>query len=128
MEVREPQGVGEAALFPEVGQGDDNAVDLLGVLLEEGGALLGVFVGLDRAVSGDLGRQHDRLDTSGFERSDHLQPSTRRQVARKEAAVAYDYANCHLLCHRFSSVSVFLVFECYALRIIAVGGVRYLSQ
>jgi hypothetical protein len=55
VEVGEAEGVGEAALFAEVGQGDDDAVDLVGVLLEEFGTLLGVFVGLDRAVGGDFG-------------------------------------------------------------------------
>ena len=108
LEVGETEGVGEAALFAEVGQGDDDAVDLGGVLLEEGGALLGVLVGLDGAVGGLLGAEDDRLDAGRFERGDHLEPAAGREVAGKEAAVAYDYTHCHLLAHN-SPVSGLLV-------------------
>jgi hypothetical protein len=108
LEVGETEGVGEAALFPEVGQGDDDAVDLGGVLFEQSGALLGVLVALDGAVGGLLGAQDDRLDAGGFERGDHLEPATGREVAGKEAAVSYDYTHCHLLCHD-SPVAVLLV-------------------
>ena len=98
-QVGEAEGVGEAALFAEVGQGDDDAVDLVGVLLEEGGALLGVFVGFDRAVGGDVRGEHDGLDAGGFERGDHFQAAAGGEVAGKESAIAYDDSHGHLTTH-----------------------------
>ena len=55
-QIGEAERVGQAALFAEVRQRDDDAVDLVGMLLEQRGALLGVLVGLDRAVGGLVGR------------------------------------------------------------------------
>ena len=98
-EVGEAEGVGEAALFAEVGQGDDDAVDFGGVLLEERGALLGVFVGFDRAVRGLFRREHDRLDARGFERGNHFKTSAGGEVAGEKATVAYHDAHCHLTTH-----------------------------
>ena len=51
LEAGEANGVDDAALFAEVGQGDDDAVDFVGVLLEELGAPLRFGVGFDGAVS-----------------------------------------------------------------------------
>ena len=69
-QVGETDGVGQSALLTEVGQGDDEAVDGVGVGLEESGTLFGVLVGLDRAVGGDFRREHDGLDAGGFQRGD----------------------------------------------------------
>ena len=52
LQVGEADGVGQAALFAEVRQRDDQAVDLRRMLLEQRGALLGVLVGFHRAVRG----------------------------------------------------------------------------
>ncbi len=49
-QIGEPQRIGQPALLAEVRQRDDDAVDLRSVLLEQRRALLGVLVGLDRAV------------------------------------------------------------------------------
>jgi len=50
LQVGEAQRIGETALFAEVREGDDDAVDLVSVLFEESCALLRVLVALDRAV------------------------------------------------------------------------------
>ena len=70
-----------------------------GVLLEEGGAFFGVFVGFYGAVGGDFGREDDGLDAGGFECGDHLQSAAGGEVRGEESAVAYDYAHCHLSAH-----------------------------
>ena len=99
VEVGEAEGVGEAALFAEVWQGDDDAVDFLGVLLEELGALLGVFVGFDGPVRGLLRGEHDGFDAHGFKCCNHLQASAGGKVAGKKSTIAYDDAHCHLTTH-----------------------------
>ena len=55
-QVGQAERVGQAALLAEVGQGDDEAVDLGGVGLKSAAHFLRVLVGLDRAVGGDFGR------------------------------------------------------------------------
>jgi hypothetical protein len=97
------QGVGEAALFAEVGQGDNDAVDFGGVLFEELRALPGVFVGFNGPVRGLLRGEHDGLDAHGFECCNHLQTSAGGKVAGKESTITYDDAHSHLTTHTFSS-------------------------
>ena len=50
LQTRQPDRIDDAALFAEVGQRDDDAVDLFGVLLEQLGAALRLGVGFHRAV------------------------------------------------------------------------------
>ena len=59
-------GVDDAALFAEVGQGDDDAVDRVGMLLEQLRAALRFSVSLDRAVVGLFRTEHDRLGPGGL--------------------------------------------------------------
>jgi hypothetical protein len=99
VEVGEAEGVGEAALFTEVGQGDDDAIDLGGVGFEERGAFLSVLVGFDCAVRGLLGGENDCLDACCFECRDHLETSAGCEVTGEESPVAYNDAHCHLPAH-----------------------------
>ena len=50
LEAREADRVHDAALFAEVGQSDDDAVDLVGVFLEQLGAALRLSIGFHGAV------------------------------------------------------------------------------
>ena len=53
--------VDDAALFAKVGQRDDDAVDLVGVFLEQLGAALRLGVGFHRAVLRLFRAEHDGL-------------------------------------------------------------------
>jgi hypothetical protein len=67
--------------------------------LEEGGTFFRVLVGLDRAVGGDFGREHDGLDSGGFECGDDFEATTGGEVRGEESAVAYENSHGHLLGH-----------------------------
>ncbi len=58
--------IGNAALFAKVGQRDDDAVDVVGVLLEELCAVLRVGIGFNRAVLRVFGSQNQSLRAGGF--------------------------------------------------------------
>ena len=105
VEVGEAEGVGEATLFAEVWQRDDDAVDFLRVKLEELGALLCILVGFDRSMRGHFRVKHDRLNAHGFECCNHFQASAGSEVAGEKATITYDDAHCHLTTHTFSSES-----------------------
>ena len=61
LEAGEADGVDDAALFTEVGQRDDDAVDLIGMLLEQLGAALRLGIGFHRAVLRFLGPSTTRV-------------------------------------------------------------------
>ena len=61
LQAREADGIDDAALFAEVRQGNDDAVDLFGVLLEKLRAVLRLGIGFHRAVLRIFRAEHDRL-------------------------------------------------------------------
>src|ERR1700722_10344063 len=50
MQVRQAKGIGNRALFPEVGQSYDDAIDAITISFEQIGTAPGFFAGLDRSV------------------------------------------------------------------------------
>ena len=62
----EPDRIDDAALFAEVGQRDDDAVDLFGVLLEQLRAVLRLGVGFHRAVFRFFRAEDDCLGAGCF--------------------------------------------------------------
>ena len=101
LEAGEADGVDDAALFAEVGQGDDDAVDLVGVLFEELGATLRFRVGFHRAVLRVLGAEHDGARAGCFKNRDDLVAAGLGQMIGEKAAIAHNHAKCHcsLRCH-----------------------------
>jgi hypothetical protein len=104
----EADGVDYAALFAKVGKGNDDAVDFVGVLLEQFCALLRLSVSLHRAVFGVLRAQHDGAGAGSLKDLDDLIAAGFCQVIRKKSAIAYNDAKCHCLlrCHFLCSLSL----------------------
>ena len=90
VEVGQAQGLGDAALLAEVGQGDDDAVDLRRRGAEEVRALAGFGAGFHGAVLGVLRRRADHAIAGSGERGDHFLAAALGQVIREEAAIADD--------------------------------------
>src|SRR6202789_3017068 len=109
VEIGQAERVGQAALFAEVWQRDDDAVDLGGVLLEEFSALLGVFVGFYGSVRGLFRGEHDGLNAHRFERSNHFKTPAGCEVAGEESAVSHDDSHRHLTAHWFSYVKAYVL-------------------
>ncbi len=101
LQAGEADGVHNAALFAEVGQGDDDAVDLVGVLLEELGALLRLSVRFHRAMLRFFRAQHDGARAGRLQNCDDLFAAGLGQMIGEESAVAHHYTKCHfaLRCH-----------------------------
>ena len=108
-QIGQPNGIGQTALLAEVRQRDDDAVDLIGMLFEERGAGLRLFVGLHRAEGGLLRRSNDHLVSLLFNRRNHLRASRCCQVARKKAPIANNQSKCHLPCHVFQPRKILYV-------------------
>jgi hypothetical protein len=98
---RQADGVDDAALLAEVGQRDDDAVDLFGVFLEERGAALGLSVSFHRAVMRLVRAEHDGHRSGGLKDCDDFFAAGFGQVMREKSAIAYDDSECHfaLRCH-----------------------------
>ena len=88
-------GIDDAPLFTEVGQGDDDAVDLVGMLLEQLRTALRFSVSLDRAVGGLLRTEHDRPGPGGLQNCNDLFPARLGQMIRKKAAIPYYHPKRH---------------------------------
>ena len=85
----------DAALFAEVGQRDDDAVDLFGMLLEKLRALLRFGVGFHGAVLRIFGAEHDRLRACCFQNGDDFFTASLGQMVGKIAAVPDDNPKGH---------------------------------
>ena len=94
-QIGEADRIGQAALFAEVRQRDNQPVYLGSVRLEQRRALLRVLVSLHRAVCGDIRMEHDGLDTGGFECGDDFEAAAGCKVRREESAVAYQNSHGH---------------------------------
>ena len=102
-EAGEADGVDNAALFAEVGQGDDDAVDFVGVLFEELRAALRFGVSFDRAEVRLLRTKDDGRCARRLENRDDFITAGLGQVVREKAAITnYDSKGhfalrCHVL-------------------------------
>ena len=72
VEPRQPQSIRHCLLLSKVGQCDDDAVDLVAVLLEEVGHDFGVLAVLYRAVLGLLRRRTHYTVPGGSQSGDYL--------------------------------------------------------
>ena len=84
------EGVGHGALVAEVGQRHQDAVDLVAVLLEQVGALLGVVQRFDGPAVRGVGRQMTGLDAVFFEDGEDLLAAGIAEVRGEETPVADD--------------------------------------
>ncbi len=103
-----PDRVHDAALFAEIGQRNDDAVDLFRVLLEQFGAMLRLSVGFHCAVLRFLGPEHDRRRSRGLKHGNDFFSAGLGQMIRKESAISYNHSKCHLSlrCHFSCSFSM----------------------
>ncbi|HMD96247.1 MAG TPA: hypothetical protein VKM93_02800 [Terriglobia bacterium] len=79
VQPRHADGVGHTALVTEVGQADQNAIDLVAVLREEVSAPARVLQGFHRAKLGFLGGQADRPVALLFQLSQDFNAAVARQ-------------------------------------------------
>jgi hypothetical protein len=98
VEVGHAEGIGYGALVSEVGERDDDAVDVAAALLEEVGAFAGFFAGFDGSEFGFLDSDGDHLMMTGaFEGRDYVTAAGGSEVVREEAAVTDNEAKNHSL-------------------------------
>ena len=84
-QLGELQGVDHAELIAEVGQGHDDAVDLVAVLVEEVGALAGVGDGLDGPAGCRVLGQDDGAMAQVLDLAEQLLAAAPGQLGRKHA-------------------------------------------
>ena len=84
--------VGDAFFVAEVGEDDQNAVDLVAVAAKRSAHFAGIGVGFDAAELGLLRREHDGLDTCGLEEGKDVLACFADEDIREEIAVADDDA------------------------------------
>src|ERR1019366_4687523 len=95
VEVGLAQSVGDGALFAEIRQRDDDAVDLVAAAPEQVGAEGHIAAAGDGAAVG-LFRSHRDYSVARFLKDrDHVFAAALGQVGRKESAVAHDHAECN---------------------------------
>ena len=86
------QRVGDGALVAEVGERDEDAVDLVAVALERVGAELRLLEALDGAVVRRVGGRDDGADAGLLKHLEDCLAPRRAEVVGEEAAVADDDA------------------------------------
>jgi hypothetical protein len=84
--------LGDPALVAEIRQGDDDAVDLVAMPVEELRALARVLPRLDGAELCLPVRQHDDAVTRARQSANDLVMTRLREMVRKEAAIPDDHA------------------------------------
>ena len=95
IELGEANGIGYGTLVAEVGQGHQNAVDLVAIGPEDLGAQPGLVQRFDGPVAGGAGFRDDgAYPGPGQDLQDRL-PALGGQVVREEAAIAHDDAKRH---------------------------------
>ena len=97
VEAARGEGVGDGALVAEIGQGDDDAVDLVAIFLEQRRAPLGLFVSLYCAVLAVFWPQHDGIHAGFGERLNHLFAARFRQLIGEKSTIADDDSHRHFL-------------------------------
>src|SRR2546428_6295473 len=95
MEIGQAQSVGNSALFAEIWQSDNDALNTLTIFLEQLGTAPDFIAGFQRSVLALLRSQCHHIDARGSEYAQHLFPSALGKVIRKEATVANDQAHRH---------------------------------
>ena len=95
VQVRQAQGIGNRALFAEIRQSHDDAIDAIAIFLEEIGAAPGLFPGFDRSVVALFRSQRHHIHTGSRQHPQHLFPAALRQMIGKETPVAHDQAHRH---------------------------------
>ena len=92
IEPRHADRVGHAALVAEVGQADQNAVDLVAVLLEQVGAPTRVLQGFDRAELGLFGGQAHRPVALLLQQAQDFYAAVARQHGGEKTTITDDYS------------------------------------
>src|ERR1700758_2470119 len=118
-ETRKAQRVRNRALVAEVGQGDDDAVDLVAMFSEQGRAALSLFMRFDCSVLAVFGTENDGIDAGLRQRLNHLLASGLRQLVGKKAAISDDDAHRHFLFVRHMNS---FDYEIYLLRLTIQSG------
>ena len=95
LEAGEANGVDDAALFTEVREGNDNAVNLVGVLFEQVGATLRFYVGFDGAIRRILGPEDDGACARGLKNLDDFVAACFCEVTWEKSAIAHHDTKCH---------------------------------
>ena len=92
VEAGETDGVGDGPLVAEIGQGDDDAVDLLAVLLEEVAAEARLGQRLDRAAVSGIGRGDHRGEAGLLEDTQDSLTAADAEMIREKASIRDDHA------------------------------------
>jgi len=92
VQPRHADGVGHTALVAEVGQANQNAVDLVAVLREKVGASARVLQGFHRAELGFLGGQTHRLVALLLQLAQDFNPAVARQHGGEKTTIADDHS------------------------------------
>jgi hypothetical protein len=90
------QRVGNGALVAEIGQCDNDAVDLMAVFAKQFRKLGSLGEALDGAVPGFLRSDGNHVVAGLLERLDHFAAPALRQMTGKEPAVSDDQTKSHL--------------------------------
>ena len=105
IELRPLDRFDDGDLVAEVGQEDDEAVDIVAVLVEQLHVLAHVFLGLDGAVVRRVDRQDVIADAELVELGDDVAPRVERQRAVEELAAGDDQAERDFLVKHLHCVS-----------------------
>ena len=100
MQVSQTQGIGNRALFTEVRQSHDDAVDAVAILFEEVGTAPGLFPGFDRSVLALFRSQCHHVHAGGGQHPQHFFPTAFGQMIGEKTPIAHDQAHRHFFgCH-----------------------------
>ncbi len=97
LQTRHADGVGHTPLLAKVGQGDQDAVYLVGPLLEQCRTLASILQCFDRTIERVLRAQDDGLDPFLEQHIQNLCPPGLAEVVGEEAPIADDDAQCSLV-------------------------------